>query len=91
MFYVGPSEAPKVRMSISTLKGEVVRDIPVQNLSELDPATASRVGNTDKNHTYGIQKPDGTCSYFSPVDVGGVLVAYSKKPDSDSILKASIH
>lgn len=80
MYYVGPVTKPCVRMSIGTLSGEQTKTVDVQKCEELDKKTADRVKNV--RQVYRVQKPDGTCTHYSPVDEGGVLVAHSDTPEN---------
>lgn len=88
MFYVGPSAADEVQVSVSTITGTSKRTLSVTPSHNLDSKTANRVAHTDR--PVAVQCKDGSCSYFSPTDDGGVVVAHSPRSDDSEVIASIV-
>lgn len=87
MFYVGPATSNEVCVSVLTINGCAKCTLSVTSPDSLDKKTASRVANASR--PVAFRGRDGSCSYYSPTDEGGVVVAHSPQSD-DSMVLASI-
>jgi len=88
MFYVGPATTNKIKVSVSTINDRTNCTMRVASPDSLDKKTAGRVANTSRPVVF--QGRDGSCSYFSPTDEGGVVVAHSPKSDDSEVLASIV-
>jgi hypothetical protein len=87
MYYVGHHADKIVQVSVSTFDEHENRTMNVYPTYDSEQKMALYAQHINK--PCAVQKADGSCSYFSPVTKGGLIVAHSSQSD-DLALRASI-